>query len=264
MRTGQRANLDAILTIAYRDILKFTRDRARIAASFIFPVVFVAILGGSLQANLGESAGYNLLAFTFTGILAQTVFQSAALGLISMIEDRENDFSQEIFVAPISRYAIVFGKILGEASVAMAQGLGLIVLAVVLGVPMSLRQGVSLIPVGIAAALLGGAFGVVVLSRIGSQRAAQQLFPFVFLPQFFLAGVFSPIKVLPLPLEILSRISPLRYAVDLTRGVYYAGSAEASLVVLSPIAVNGLIAGALFALFLIAGTAVFVRGERNR
>jgi len=264
VRTGFRANIDAILTIAYRDILKFTRDRVRIVGSFVFPVVFVAILGGSLQANLGESAGYNLLAFVFTGILAQSIFQSAALGLISMIEDRENDFSQEIFVAPISRHAIVFGKILGEAAVAMAQGLGLIALGVLIRVPMSLGQALSLIPVGVAAALLGGAFGVVVLSRIGSQRAAQQIFPFVFLPQFFLAGVFNPVKVLPLPLEILSRISPLRYAVDLTRGVFYAGTDEAPLVVLDPLSLNLLVVGGLFALFLVAGTAVFVRGERNR
>ena len=37
---------------------------------------------------------------------------------MSLIEDRENDFTQELFIAPISRYAIVFGKILGEALVA--------------------------------------------------------------------------------------------------------------------------------------------------
>lgn len=261
MRAGQ---IDAVLTIAYRDVLKFARDRVRIVASFVFPALFVAVLGGSLQGNLGEAAGYNFLVFTFTGILAQTVFQSAALGLISMIEDRENDFSQEIFVAPISRYAIVFGKILGESAVAVAQGFGLIALALVIQVPMSLRQALSLIPVSVAAALLGGAFGVVVLSRIGSQRAAQQLFPFVFLPQFFLAGVFNPVQVLPWYLEILSRISPLRYAVDLTRGVFYAGTDEGPLVVLDPLVLNLLVVGGLFALFLIVGTAVFVRGERNR
>ena len=261
MRAGQ---IDAVLTIAYRDVLKFLRDPVRIVASFAFPVVFVAVLGGSLQGNLGEAAGYDFLVFTFTGVLAQTVFQSAALGLVSMIEDRENDFSQEVFVAPISRYAIVFGKIAGESLVALAQGLGLIGIAVLLRVPMSPAQLLGLLPTSIAAALLGGAFGVVVLSRISSQRAAQQLFPFVFLPQFFLAGVFSPIKVLPWYLEVLSRLAPLRYAADLERGVYYAGSAEARLVVLAPVAVNLLVVGAMFAAFLGVGTALFVRGERNR
>ena len=255
---------DAVLTIAYRDFLKFLRDRVRIVSSFAFPIVFVVVLGGSLQDNLGADVGYDFRVFVFSGVLAQTLFQSAALGLVSMIEDRENDFSQEIFVAPISRYAIVFGKIAGESLVALAQGVGLVLLALVIGVPMSLRQLLGLIPTSVAACLLGGAFGVIVLSRLSSQRAAQQLFPFVFLPQFFLAGVFNPIKVLPWYLDVLSRLFPLRYAVDLLRGVYYAGTPEAAKVVLAPVAVNLLVAGAMVAAFLVVGTALFVRGERNR
>ncbi len=41
------------------------------------------------------------------------------------------------------------------------------------------------------------------------------------LPQFFLAGVFNPIHDLPLPLAILSALSPLRYAVEFMRNVFY-------------------------------------------
>ncbi len=107
--------LNAILTIAYRDLLKFLRDRTRIVSTFVLPLLLVGILGGSLESNLGQSAQYSLLTFTFVGVLAQTLFQSSASGVISLVEDRESDFSQEIFVSPISRYSIVFGKILGES-----------------------------------------------------------------------------------------------------------------------------------------------------
>ena len=257
-------NAGAILTIAYRDLLKFVRDPARIAATLIFPVIFVAILGGSLQKNLAQGAGYNFLAFTFTGVYAQTLFQSAALGVISLIEDRENDFSQEMFVAPISRYAIVFGKILGETSVAMCQGIALLPLALVIGVPIGLGQMLALIPVGLACCLFGGAFGVVLLSNLSSQRSAQQLFPFIFLPQFFTAGVFSPIKNLPIYLEVISRISPLRYAVDLTRAVFYRNSDDRHLVVLDGFAFDALIIIVGFLVAMMAGTWLFVRAERNR
>src|SRR4030095_1503580 len=61
------SDVNAILAIAYRDLLKFLRDRARIGFSFIFPIFFIGILGGSLQSNLGAGAGYNLVIFTFTG-----------------------------------------------------------------------------------------------------------------------------------------------------------------------------------------------------
>jgi ABC-2 type transport system permease protein len=256
--------IGAILTIAFRDLLKFLRDPARIASTLIFPIIFVEILGGSLDKNLSESAGYNFLAFTFTGVFAQTLFQSATMGVISLIEDRENDFSQEIFVAPISRYAIIFGKILGETAVAMSQGLALIPIAFIIGVPITVAQALELIPIGLICCLFGGSFGVVLLSRLSSQRAAQQIFPFILLPQFFLAGVFAPIKELPIYLKILSLLSPMRYAVDLTRGIFYHGTSEYDLVVLASPAINLAVITVGFIAGMIVGTWLFVRAERNR
>src|SRR3990167_5967693 len=100
---------NAILTIALRDFTKFLRDRTRIVFSFVFPLIFIGVLGSSLQANIGESLGYNFLFFTVIGVLGQTLFQSTASGIISLVEDRENDFSQEMFVSPISRYSIIIG-----------------------------------------------------------------------------------------------------------------------------------------------------------
>jgi ABC-2 type transport system permease protein len=256
--------MNAVLTIAYRDITKLLRDPARILSTFIFPFVFLAALGGSMQANLGPNVGYDFMAFVFTGVFAQTLFQSAAMGLISLIEDRENDFSQEIFVAPVSRYAIVMGKIAGETLVALPQGIAVIAFALVLGISLSVTQLAGLAVVAVVVCLFGGAFGLLVLANLSSQRAAQQIFPFVILPQFFLAGIFNPIHVLPWYLEILSRISPMRYAVDLTRNVFYQGLPEYPLVVLDAPLVNGAITTVLFAAFLITGTFLFVRSEQNR
>lgn len=258
-------NLNAILVIAYRDFLKFLRDRGRILATFIFPIVFVGVLGQSLQSNVGKAAGFDFLVFTFTGVLGQTLFQSAAAGVISLIEDRENDFSQEIFVSPVSRYAIIAGKILGESLVALVQGIGIVVFGLIIGIPLSITSLLSLFPVFLAACFLGGAFGVLVLSNLSSQRAANQIFPFVIFPQFFLSGVFTPIKNLPPILFVLSRISPMTYAVDFIRSVFYQGRPqEYSLVVLHSPILNLAISAILFVAFLAAGTFMFVRNERNR
>ncbi len=100
-------------------------------------MVFVGILGSSLQSNLPPDIGYNFLVFTFTGVLAQTLFQSTATGIISLIEDRDNDFSQEIFVSPISRYSIVLGKILGESTVAFIQAVGIVLFGLLLSIPIN-------------------------------------------------------------------------------------------------------------------------------
>lgn len=256
--------LNAVATIAYRDLLKFSRDRIRIVASLVFPIVIIAALGGSLQANLGSMLGYDFVTFTMTGVLAQTLFQSAAFGIISLIEDRENDFSQEIFVSPVSRYSIVIGKILGESAVAIAQGVGIVLFGVLIGVRFDLTQIGRIIPASIAVCLLGGTFGVIVLANIRSQRAANQIFPFIFLPQYFLAGVFNPIQSLPVWLEIPSRISPMRYAVDLTRAAYYLGTDDFGKTVIDPPAISLGVSAVLFVVFLVVGTWMFARGEANR
>jgi len=218
--------LNAIAAIAERDLFKFLRDRARLIGAFVFPFLLMFLMGGTLQLNLGKAAGFNFIGFTFTGVLGMTIFQSASQGIASLLEDRQNDFAQEIFVSPISRYSIVIGKIIGESMVALAQAAPLILFAIVLRVPLTALD--------------------------------------ILLPQFFLAGVFNPINVLPWYLEILSLISPLRYVVDLFRGVVYMGRPEYHKVVLLDPEINLMVMALMFAVFIVTGTALFVRRETNR
>ena len=256
--------INAVLAIAARDVSKLFRDRPRLIFSVIFPMLMVGLLGGTLQSNLGRAAGFNFIGFTFTGILGLTLFQSSAQGLISLIEDRENDFSQEMFVSPISRYSIVFGKIAGETGVAFLQALPTFGLAIVLGVHLTLPKLGLLLIVSVAACLLGGAFGVVALSVFSNQRAAQSVFPFLVFPQFFLAGIFNPIKVLPWFLLPFSLIAPLRWVVDLLRAILYSGTPEYPRVVLSDPFTDAMVIIGMFLVFITVGTALFVRQETNR
>jgi ABC-2 type transport system permease protein len=256
--------LSGVLAIAHRDLVKLLRDRTRLIADLVFPMIFIGVLGTSLQAGFGSVANINLLAFVFTGVLGQTLWQSSAMGVISLIEDRENDFSQEIFVSPISRYSIVIGKVLGESLVALPQGLAIVVFAIVIGIALGPATILALVPVALVTTVFGGAFGVLVLSRLPNRRVATQIFPFVMLPQYFLAGVFNPIDNLPLPLDIASRLAPMRYAIDLLRDVYYGFHPERTQVALAGIGTNLVVIGVMFAAFIVVGTALFVRAEQNR
>ncbi len=69
---------------------------------------------------------------------------------------------------------------------------------------------------------------------------------------------------LPPALELQSHISPMRYAVDLVRGVFYAGRDDATVAVLDTPAFNLGLMGLLFLVFLFVGTARFVRRETDR
>jgi ABC-2 type transport system permease protein len=122
----------------------------------------------------------------------------------------------------------------------------------------------ALIPVLLVIAVFGGAFGVLVLSNLSSQRAANQIFPFVMLPQFFLAGVFNPINHLPPFLDIPSHLAPMRYAIDLLRDVYYGSHPDTEQIPILGTGTNLAIVMALTGAFIVVGTALFVRSERNR
>jgi ABC-2 type transport system permease protein len=259
-------NLNSVIVIAYRDVLKFFKDKSRIVATFIFPAVFIGILGKSFQASTGQFVPYDPLFFVFTGVIAQTLFQSSAQGIISLIEDRENDFSQEIFVSPISRYAIIFGKILGESLVALLQVIGVIAFGYIIGTSLSGAQILAALPIFLLACLFGATFGVLVLANLSSQRAANQIFPFIMFPQFFVSGIFTPIKDLPIVLFGLSRIAPMTYIVDLLRNVIYkvGGEKGAEAVLLYPLWIDLTVVLGMLVIFLVLGTLLFVRNEKNR
>ena len=254
----------AALAIAQRDFTKLFRDRARIFADVLVPVLVFAVLGAMLNFSFGHAIGYDFLFYVVAGVFAQSLWQSAALGMIFLLEDRENDFSQEIFVSPVSRYTIVLGKILGESLVALPQGLAALGLLLLLGLRLDLAHLAALAGATILIALSGGTFGLFVLGFISSRRVASQLFGFVMIPQYFLAGVFNPLENLPSWLDAISHLAPMRYAVDLARSIFYAGRPEAAQTVRDGFAIDVAVTAAIVAILLPLGTFLFVRAERNR
>jgi ABC-2 type transport system permease protein len=255
--------VNAIMAIAHRDLLKLLRDRARLISSLLTPLLTVLVLGGGGEAAF--HATFNILHYVLVGVMVQTVFTSTASGTVWLLDDRVNDFSQEIFVSPISRYSIVFGKILGETLVALPQGLVLLIAGLVIGLPLSIGQVLGLLGVLIFASLLGGALGIVVVTNFGSQRTASQIVPWVVFPQVLFSNVFFPLNVLPANVDVVSWIMPLRYPVDLARAVVLARRPDEfqQVVDLSP-GSNLLVMAIMFAVFLVVGTLLFVRSERNR
>src|SRR5215475_12344552 len=215
--------LNAVVAIAARDVTKLIRDRPRLAVNLMFPVLLIGGLGSVLQASVGVVTGVSAVAIAFSGVLAATIFQSAAAGMISIVEDRETDFARELFVAPVRRVTLLAGKILGEAAVAIAQAIFVVLFALIFGVRVSGGQLLRLVPVAIVVSLLGAAFGLATVAALPNQRSAMQVFQFLIIPQYVLAGVLVPLHALPTYLNVIAWAMPLRYAVNLARAAYFAG-----------------------------------------
>jgi ABC-2 type transport system permease protein len=262
--SGLAYQLSGLAAIAQRDVLKLVRDRARLAVNLAFPLFLVAGLGSLLQPTVGVVTGLNAVTLAFTGVLAATLFQSAAAGMISIVEDRETDFTRVLFVTPVSRATLIAGKVCGECLVALAQAGCVLAFAVAIGVPVPAGRLLLLIPACVGACLAGAGFGLATVAVLPTQRSAMDVFQFLIIPQYVLAGVLVPLRGTAPWLRDVSLAMPLRYAVDLTRTAYYTGTAGyRQAVVGSPLA-DAVVTAGLAALFLVAGAALFGYRERTR
>ena len=256
--------LSGLAIIAQRDVIKLLRDRPRLAVNLAFPILLIGGLGSILQPTVGRVTGLNAVTLAFTGVLAASLFQSAAAGMISIVEDRENDFSRELFVTPVTRLTLVAGKVAGETLVAFCQGIFITLAAVAFGVRMSPGQLAALLAPALACCLLGGAFGLATIAALPNQRSAMQIFQFLIIPQYVLGGVLVPLHGQSAFIGVVGWFMPLRYAVELSRAAFYAGTpGYAQVVTAGPVLDVVAIAG-LTAIFMTAGALVFDYRERTR
>ena len=266
MTTSIQRELNAAVTICARDVLRYIRDwKNTLGFSFFFPIAFLGILGGTIGQNMGAGLGYDYMQFALLGMVANLLVQFTMMGVTSLIEERESGFTQEIFVSPVSRYSILFGKILGGSFGSVVSLIALFIVAFAMGIPLSLAGIGSILLVIPILFLLGGAMGVLLCGIFGSSpKAVDQATIMVMFPQMFLSGALIPVKSSTGVLSVLVHLMPATYLVDLLRSVFYQGTPVYGQVVLYNPILDLIISLGLAIVFLVAGTYLFVRSERNR
>jgi len=220
---GFRHDLRAVRVVWQREMIRFSRDRLRVITSLIQPVLFLFVLGGGLSSiTSGAVAHVNLKTFMFPGALSMAVLFTALFSAASIVWDREFGFLREMLVAPISRWSIVVGKTLGGATTASLQGLLILLMAGLVGVPYSLPLFLTVLGELILLAMTLTAFGVMTAARIQQFQAYMALNQMLLMPLFFLSGALFPLTGLPTWLHILTRVDPITYAVDPVRRAVFA------------------------------------------
>lgn len=214
-------NLAAAFTIWQRELLRFLRNRARIIASLGQPLLFLFVFGGGLAPEMSGLGGgaVDFRQFLFPGILAMTVLFTSVFSAASIVWDREFGFLKEVLVAPVSRTAVALGKVAGGSSVAMLQGLLIMLLAPLLDISLSIGQIASLLGIMLLLAATMSALGILLAARQRSMEGFQMIMQFLLLPMFFLSGAFFPLQDVPIWIEALARIDPVTYGVDPIRAV---------------------------------------------
>ena len=215
--------LRAIKIVWEREVVRFASDRVRMITSLVQPLLFLFVLGTGLSriANAG-TGGLNLRTFLYPGILAMAVMFTAMFSAASIVWDREFGFLREMLVAPIRRSSIVLGKCLGGATVATFQGVLVICLAGLVGVPYAPSLILEVFAIQTLLAYMLTAFGVMVAARIKQIQSFMALTQMLIMPLFFLSGAMFPVTGLPTWLTVLNRLDPLTYAVDPMRRAVFA------------------------------------------
>jgi len=218
-----RGEVRAVKIVWQRELIRFSKDKLRIVTALVQPVLFLFVLGTGLSrlASAGTH-GVDLRTFVYPGVLCMAVLFTAMFSAASLVWDREFGFLREMMVAPVRRSSLVLGKCLGGATVASFQGIIVICLAGLVGVPYAPVLILEIVVLQIVLAFAITAFGVMVAARIKQIQSFMAITQMVMMPMYFLSGAIFPVAGLPAWLTVLNRLDPMTYAVDPMRRLVFS------------------------------------------
>lgn len=207
-----------VRALAEREVVRFFRQRNRVVAAVVTPLVFWLMLGLGLDRALvvggsGDTAadGVGYLAYFFPGVVVLMVLFTAIFTTISVIEDRREGFLQGVLVSPASRGAIVAGKALGGTVITLLQAAMMLGLGVALfgfpGVGGLLGSVAVLALMAVGLTGMGLAFAWPMDSTAGYHAVMNLLL----MPMWLLSGAVFPVQTAAGPVRWLMLCNPLTY-----------------------------------------------------
>src|SRR3974390_136450 len=125
--------MSVIYVMWLRELRRYVRSRAQIAASLGQPMLYLVALGFGLGPVFQKAGQGNYVQFVSPGIVCMTVLFSSVFSGMGLLWDRQFGFLKETLVAPVPRIQIMIGRTLGGATVAVIQGSLVMVVCFVAG-----------------------------------------------------------------------------------------------------------------------------------
>lgn len=215
----------AVWTLCWREIVRFVRQRNRIVGAVGQPLLFWLLFGAGLQRSFRMSAagaeGQSFFEYYFPGTLMLVLLFTAIFTTISIIEDRREGFLQSVLVAPIPRWSMVLGKVLGGTLIALFQGLLFLLLALTLKVQFSAATLAAVAGLLFVSALAMTSLGFLIAWRMDSTQGFHAIMSLALMPMWLLSGAFFPIPALGADattgdwvMHWIMRANPLTYCVS--------------------------------------------------
>jgi ABC-2 type transport system permease protein len=212
------ANLRVIGALGARSVKQTMRRPQLFAPIIIFPSLMLAIQTGGAGRGVdlpGFPEVNGFLDFILAGAMIQSTLLAANSGGIALAVDIEMGFTDRLLAAPISRYAIVLGRLAGTAVLGAFSAVWFLAAGLIFGaridegIPGAL---VMIVFVALSAVAFGG-IGAAVALRTGKASVVQGLFPLVFVI-LFLSSAFFPANLMLEPAATVAEYNPLSFIVE--------------------------------------------------
>lgn len=190
------------------------------------------VLFGPLLRSFGTGA--SSWEWFVPGMMAQTALFGTAYAGFALIPEIRSGALERLRVSPVSRSALLLGRVAGDVLRLVIQALLLVLLATVFG----FRVGIGPLLLGLALlAVLGVAIGAASYAlalKLRQEYAFAPVLSMSVMPLMLLSGVLLPMTIAPAWLYGLSRANPLSYVVDAERAMV-AGQWSAVSIWLGPL-----------------------------
>jgi ABC-2 type transport system permease protein len=153
-----------------------------------------------------------------------TLLQTLMLTAMSVAREREEGTFDQLLVTPIRPAEIMVGKALPSMFVGTMQATSVLLVAQLwFGIPFA--GSFITLYAGLCLFLLAAVGMGLLVSSVAATMQQAMLFAFVLVMPFsLLSGLTTPISNMPLVLQYLTVINPLRYAIEITHRVYLEGA----------------------------------------
>jgi len=269
-RLATPSGFAAAWMLAKREWVRFFRQRNRVVAAIVQPLLFWVLFGTGLRGSFEGAGGQDFLQFFLPGTVALIVLFTAIFATISVIEDRREGFMQAVLVAPVGRWPVLAGKVLGGGAIAWVQAALFLVLVFAFG---TAPLGLSVLPLmGLLAvlALAMCGLGMIVAWPMDSTQGFHAIMMLGLMPMWLLSGAFFPVPAAgeqslgwgQLLLGGIMRANPLTYGLAEMRHLLYP-SVDFAAQGFAPSSITNWTVSVLFMVGMLTLAWILMRGSKK-
>jgi len=161
------------------------------------------------------------------GIILQ--YLTTMLTATSIVRERERGTIEQLIVTPLRSWELVVGKLTPYVLIAFLNTIEVLTMGVIIfGVPINGSLALLLALTALFLVTTLGT-GLLISSVANTQQEAMLTTMFTILPAIFLSGFFFPLAAMPIWLQVISYVIPLRYFLIIVRGIVLKGVGMAAL-----------------------------------